>query len=228
MKTKLLTLAFAALAFGACKKETNLEIKQIHDTKQTDQWKMNVTRSVFSAADAGTEKGCTEFNEEISGLVNGIRAAFIEQSKANLAGLDSIGEKQLAPYELLIGDSVFMADRHYISVRLWSYEMTGGANGTNNFYGLNYDVKNQKFLEKSDILNMGKAAGINALLKANLHDPDQCFTFEAPTVENVTAVNITHETIVFTYNKYILGPGACGIATISIPRTQLKDMLALQ
>lgn len=35
-----------------------------------------------------------------------------------------------------------------------------------NFYAINYDVKTQKFLTNKDILNLDKAADINALLKA--------------------------------------------------------------
>ena len=35
----------------------------------------------------------------------------------------------MIPFELEVKDSVFMADRHYISVRLAVYTLTGGANG---------------------------------------------------------------------------------------------------
>lgn len=72
------------------------------------------------------------------------------------------------------------------------------------FYAINYDVKTQKFLTNKDILNLDKAADINALLKANLKDPDKCFTFEAPTVDNVTCINLTLHTVDFTYAQYIL------------------------
>lgn len=228
MKTRLFTLVLAALALAACKKEIKLEVKQIHETNKTAQWTVDITRPVFSSTEAEVEKSCVKFNDEISGLVNGIHAAFIEQCKETISSLDSIGEKQMTPYELLIRDTVFMADDNYISVRVLSYEMIGGANGITNFYGVNYDVKNQKFINKQDILNTNKAIDINNLLKENLKDPEKCFTFDTPTIDNVNAVNITPSTVVFTYNKYILGPGSCGTATISVPRTKLEGMLILK
>lgn len=225
MKTKLFTLVFAVVALGACKKEIKLEVKQLHEEDKTAQWDINLNRSVVSSTEPEVEKSCVKFNDEITGLINGIHAAFLEQSKETIAGLDSMGHKQVAPYELYIRDSVFLADKNYISVLVTSYEMLGGANGITNFYGINYDVKNQKFLNKKDILDYDKAAAINALLKENLKDPDKCYTFEAPTVENFSALTFTLHTIDFTYAKYILGPGSCGPVTISIPRNKMHGML---
>lgn len=225
MKTKFFALVFALLALGACKKEIKLDVKQIHESDKTAQWDIHITRPAFSTTETEVEKSCVKFNDEITGLVNGIHAAFIEQAKETIAGIDSMGIKQAAPYELIIQDSVFQADKDYISVLMSSYEMLGGANGITNFYGVNYDVKNQKFLDKKDILNYDKASEINALLKENLKDPDKCFTFEAPTVDNFTALNISLHTVEFTYAKYILGPGSCGPVTISVPKAKLKGML---
>lgn len=225
MKTKFFALVFALLALGACKKEIKLDVKQIHESDKTAQWDIHITRPAFSTTETEVEKSCVKFNDEITGLVNGIHAAFMEQAKETIAGIDSMGIKQAAPYELIIQDSVFQADKDYISVLMSSYEMLGGANGITNFYGVNYDVKNQKFLDKKDILNYDKATEINALLKENLKDPDKCFTFEAPTVNNFTALNISLHTVEFTYAKYILGPGSCGPVTISVPKAKLKGML---
>ena len=111
MKTKLFTLVFAVLALGACKKEIKLDVKQIHLTDKTGQWDIKIDRPAFSTTDAETEKSCVKFNDEVNGLINGIHAAFIEQAKENIARLDSAGFKQVAPYELIIEDSVFLADR---------------------------------------------------------------------------------------------------------------------
>lgn len=228
MKTKLFTVVLILLACGACKKEIRLETKQIHETDKTDLWDIQITRPTFSSTEASVEKSCAVYNDEITGLVNGIHAAFMEQAKETVSGLDSIGEKPVAPYELYITDSVFLADQNYISVLVSSYEILGGANGNTNFYGVNYNVKTQKFLDKKEILNYDKAAEINALLKENLKDPDHCYTFDVPTVENFNALNFTLHTVEFTYAKYVLGPGSCGYVTISVPRSKLKDMLMLQ
>lgn len=227
MKTKFFTLVFAALALGACKKEIRLDVKQMHQTEETQQWEINITHPVFSTTEAEIEKSCVICNDEIAGLVNGIHAAFIEQAKESVAKLDSAGFTQSAPYELFLEDSVFMADEDYISVRILSYEMLGGAHGMTHFYAVNYNIKTQKFLNKQDIIDLNKANEINALLKAHLQDPDQCFTMEAPTTDNVTCINFTPDTVEFTYAQYILGPYSCGYATISIPREKLTGMLKL-
>lgn len=190
-------------------------------------WDITVKRPAFSTTETEVEKSCVKFNDEITGLVNGIKAAFQEQAKEQNASLDSIGQKQVGPYQLFITDSVFLADENYISVLVSAYEMLGGANGITNFYGVNYNVKTQKFLDKKDILNYDKAGDINALLKENLKDPDKCYTFEAPTVENFTAINFTLHHVEFTYAKYILGPGSCGPVTIAVPRSKMHGMLKI-
>ena len=228
MKTKLFAACIIALSVVACKKEIKLDVKQIKETEKNQQWDIQISRPVFSTTDPNTENSCVKFNDEITGLVNGIHAAFIEQAKEQNASLDSAGMPQVAPYQLYITDSVFLADANYISVLVSSYEMLGGANGITNFYGVNYDAKTQKFLDKKEIIDYSKAAEINALLKENLKDPDNCYTFEAPTVENFTALNFTLHTVEFTYAKYILGPGSCGPVTISVPRNKMQGMLILK
>jgi len=227
MKTKLFTACLLALSAVACKKEIKLEVKQIHETDKTAVWDITINRPVISSTETEVEKNCAKFNDEITGLINGIHAAFQEQSKEQNASLDSIGEKQTAPYELYIRDSVFLADENYISVLVSSYEMLGGANGITNFYDINYNVKTGKFLDKKEILNYDKSDEINKLLKENLKDPDKCYTFAAPTLENFTALNFTLHTVEFTYPKYVLGPGACGPVTIAVPRDKMQGMLKL-
>lgn len=69
--------------------------------------------------------------------------------------------------ELQVGDSVFMANDQYVSVRLIVYTFTGGAHGITNFYTFNYDVQNQKFLTNQEILNYTNETQINTQLKAN-------------------------------------------------------------
>lgn len=209
----------------ACKKEVKLEVKRITETDKTTVWDMTVSHPAFSSTVTEVEKNCVKINDELTGLVNGIRAAFQEQAEELNASLDSAGLKQVSPYELFIRDSVFWADQNYISVLMSAYEMLGGANGITNFYGINYNVKTQQFLDKKDILNAEKASDINALLAKYLKDPDKCNTFEAPTIENCTALNLTPHTVEFTYAKYILGPGACGPVTISVPREKMQGML---
>lgn len=228
MKTQFTLLLFVLLALGACKKEVKMEAKKANTTEKEAHWNINLTYSILASTDPVAGKACTAFNDEISGLVNGIHAAFIEQAKEQIAGLDSAGIEHPAPYELLLMDSVYMSNERYISVLVQSYSYLGGANGNTDYYALNYDLKGDKFLTKNDLLDINQVDDINALLKAYLQDPDQCFTFDAPTLDNCSAVNITPDSIEFTYAKYILGPGACGPVTISIPREKLEGILKIK
>lgn len=227
MKKQLTLLLIVLTALSACQKKGTLEQQSINSTDSTANWNINLQYTVFQSKDTETSKFCSNYNDEIKGLVEGIRAAFTERAEEEMASLDSAGIRPSAPYQLFINDTVFQKENGFISVLVQAYEWTGGANGITNFYALNYDMKNDKFLQKNDLLNADNAQTINAALKAHLQDPDNCYTFEAPTLDNCTAVCFTPTDVIFTYAKYILGPGACGPATITVPRAELKEILLL-
>ena len=227
MKTKILLFLLTIATLGACKKETRPTIKEVKTTETKSQWETHLEHSVFSFKEAAIEKSCVLFNDEIEGLVNGINAAFIEQCKEQIASLDSAGIKTSGKYELFISDTVYMASDRYISVLVEAYEYFGGANGNTNYYALNYDIKNNKFITHNDLLDHNKSQEINALLKTYLKDPDHCYTFENPRLDICSAINFTPNSLEFTYGKYILGPGACGPVTISIPLKKLNGMVKI-
>ena len=136
-------------------------------------------------------------------------------------------ERPVWIYELQVGDSVFMANDQYVSVRLIVYTFTGGAHGITNFYTFNYDVQNQKFLTNQEILNYTNETQINTQLKANFKNPEGCFTTD-PTLKDVTAVNFNKTSVCFTYGQYVLGAYACGVAEVAVPRTALKNDLLIK
>lgn len=228
MKTKIILFLLAAVCLGACQKATKLEVKKIKKTETASKWEINLEHSIFSFTEAEVEKSCAIFNDEIEGLVNGIHAAFIEQCKEQIASLDSAGIPNSGKYELFISDTVYMASDKYISVLVRAYEYLGGANGNTNYYALNYDIQNKRFIINENLLNYNKSDEINALLKTFLKDPDHCYTFEAPTADICSAINFTPNSFEFTYGKYILGPGACGPVTISVPLKKLKDIVRIE
>lgn len=225
MKIKQLIMGILALCFLGCQQAPKIKTEQIKSSEQTTIWNISIKRTTCSSTDIDLVKQLTPFNDEIQGLISGIQAVFQEQAKRQNAQFDSIGEKQPFPYELFITDSLFQADEQLISLRIESYQMLGGANGTTHFYGINYNVQTGKFLTPKEILNYENAEGINALLKEYLKDPDDCYSFAAPTIENFSALNLTPDSVEFTYGKYILGPGGCGPTIISIPKNRLSGML---
>lgn len=223
----ILLLALAGI-LSACQKEIKLERKKINVTEEDSNWRIRLSHSVFSFPETSIEKACMVYNDKVEGIVEDIHSNFIENAKGLVASLDSAGIETAARYELFLTDSVYMADDKFISVLVQSYQMLGGANGNTEYYALNYDLATGKFLNKTDIIDASKAAEINTLLKSHLLDPDQCYTFEEPTIDNCSAINLSPTTVEFTYAKYILGPGACGPATISIPREKLNHALKIK
>lgn len=217
-----------ALTLGACQKDARLHVKKITVTDKTPGWNITVSHSVFSFTEPETEKACTAFNDEITGLTDGIRAIFIEHAREQIDALAAADLHPSAPYELCITDSVFHADDRYISVLVQAYQILGGANGNTEYYALNYDLRQQAFLTPAQLLDTTQTHLLNPQLRKHLNDPDGCYTFEAPTLDNCAAVNFTPDALLFTYAKYTLGPGACGPATIAIPRDHLAQILKIQ
>lgn len=226
MKTKILTFLAAAFLLSGCQKEIKLEVKQMHEMDKTELWAFTIDRPLFSTTEPSVEASCVVINDSITNFINQQKKEIEAQAKEFKMAMDSLGEQMVGPFELIVKDSVYMADENYISVRLLTYSYTGGAHGMTNFYGLNYNVKTKKFLNNTEIINTGKAPQINELLKAHLQNPDSCFN-EVPTIENFTALNFTRNSIDFTYAQYILGPYSCGYTSIAIPNHKMKDLLLI-
>ena len=201
MKSTLIMAVFMAFTFMGCQpKVQDLNVKNEKVTVNSENWDITVNRSMFSSADAN------EFFQSWQGS----------------------GEERPAwIYELQVGDSVFMANDRYVSIRLMVYTFTGGAHGITNFYTFNYDVQNQKFLTDQEVLNYVNETQINAQLKANFKNPEGCFTTD-PTLKDVTTVNFNKKSVCFTYGQYVLGAYACGVAEVTVPRAALKNDLLIK
>ena len=74
-------------------------------------------------------KGCKAVNGAISRLIDSLQNDLKAQLNEYLQKAREMKEEPMIPFELDVKDSVFMVDRHYISVRLAVYTLTGGANG---------------------------------------------------------------------------------------------------
>ena len=224
MKTCSFICYLIVFALVSCQSTPKIETKTIQENDQTQLWNITIHRTEFITSQLTLEPACIFFNDEIKGLTRGIQAAFQEQAQTQKIEMDSLGHPFVAPFELYIRDSVFQADENFFSILVSAYQMLGGANGVTHFYGINYQVKTKHFLSPKEILNFDKKQEINALLKTYLKDPEKCYTFADPTIDNLTALNLTPSSVEFTYAKYILGPGACGPLTISIPLNKMQDM----
>ena len=166
-------------------------------------------------------------NEAISRLIDSLQNDLKAQLNEYLQKAREMKEEPMIPFELDVKDSVFMVDRHYISVRLAVYTLTGGANGLTEYYAVNYSLKDKKFLSPEGILNYDKSVEIDKQIQRNFKNPENCFS-EVPTLANVTTVNFSGNDICFTYNPLVLGAHYCGAAEIFVPRMLLKGDLLLK
>ena len=214
-------VALLALFFTGCG-EAIIKVGKDFLSHKTNEFDITIAYPVFTSQKAEVEQGCKAVNGDISRL-NDLKA----QLNVYLQKAREMKEEPMIPFELDVKDSVFMADRHYISVRLAVYTLTGGANGLTEYYAVNYSLKDKKFLRPESILNYDKSAEIDKQIQRNFKNPENCFS-EVPTLANVTTVNFSGGDICFTYNPLVLGAHYCGAAEISVPRMLLKGDLLLK
>ena len=93
------------------------------------------------------------------------------------------------------------------------------------FYFFSWPDKS-RFYTIHDILDTTQQNRINKLLKDYFVNESDCFTI-APTIDKVTAVNVTSKSVLFTFAHYILGPYYCGAPTIEVPLIELKGIYKL-
>lgn len=226
MRNCIFVTALLALFFIGCQ-EASIKVGEDTLTSTTNEWEISVKYPVFTAQDVKLEKGCKVVNERVKQLVDSLQDDLKSQLKEYLQEAQEAKIEPMLPFTLDIQDSIFMADAHYISLRMVVFTLTGGANGLTEYYAFNYSLKQGKFLEPEDILNYSKSAEIDKQIQKNFKNPDNCFS-DVPTLANVTVVNFTPGDICFTYDPLVLGAHYCGAAQVSVPRMILKGDLLLK
>lgn len=227
MRLYLFSMVFLALAFVGCQ-EKKVDVKKDQLSHKTSDYNISVERSVFSSTDETLNESCQVLNKATEALVQELSESL--KKEATDFFQDMAAQEMERPawgYELMVDDSVFMASSKYISVRLRTYTFTGGAHGMTKFYTFNYDVEQQKMLKNEEILDFAKSDMIDAQLEANFQNPENCFS-EKPTLKLANGVNISSTGVVFTYEQYVLGAYACGVAEVTVPRAALKDALLVR
>ena len=225
MRNYTFVVALLALFFTGCV-EATIKVGKDFLSHKTNEFDITIAYPVFTSQKAEVEQGCKVVNGKISQLIDSLQNDLKAQLNEYLQKAREMKEEPMIPFELDVKDSVFMADRHYISVRLAVYTLTGGANGLTEYYAVNYSLKDKRFLSPEGILNYDKIE-IDKQIQRNFKNPENCFS-EVPTLANVTTVNFSGNDICFTYNPLVLGAHYCGAAEISVPRMLLKGDLLLK
>lgn len=227
-KHAIIIIGFVAFLFTGCNKTVPLQMETITVSDKTEEWEIDIAYTRFLSTDDKVNQSCNKMNQEIQQFVDSLHTDFKDSANVLSTSLKDVG-RDMADLKctLIIKDSVFIADNRYISVRFETYSFLGGANGLNRYFAFNYDIKNQRFLLKEDIFDANSQVKINNLLEENFENPFSCFD-GSPSLENVTAVNITSNGIFFTYDQYVLGPRVCGSYTTFIPKDKIHMSLKLK
>lgn len=225
MNMKFLVLTSLVYFILAGCQSGNIEVVKEKKSDKTEMWEILISKSVFSSPDG---KKCDIVNDKVSALVDSLVGDFKMQVTEYNRAFDTIpAEEPMRPLEMFVEDSVFMANSNYISLRLKVYISLGGANGETKYYAVNYDLNNGRFLSKGDILNLKQESEMNNLLKQEFINPDNCFV-DVPTVSMCSALNFTSKNLCFTYEKYVLGAGACGDVEVNLDRSRLSNLLLIK
>ena len=209
MRLYLFSMVFFALAFVGCQ-EKKVDVKKDQLSHKTSDYNISVERSVFSSTDETLNKSCQVLNTATEALVQELSESLKKEAAdffQDMAAQDM--ERPAWGFELMVDDSVFMAS------------------SKSKFYTFNYDVEQQKMLKNEEILDFAKSDVIDAQLEANFQNPENCFS-EKPTLKLANGVNISSTGVVFTYEQYVLGAYACGVAEVTVPRAALKDALLVR
>lgn len=229
MKSIFIIVVGLVCVFCGCQtKVQNLNVKHEQLKFNSTDYEIQIGYPIFSCDDKATDASCCEFNDKIKKFVTELSDNLKEEAVELFQTFaDKPAERPVWKYELMIDDSVFMADNKFVSVRLSVYAFTGGAHGYTSVHSFNYDVKNQKFLTKEDILNYTNDDQITSKLKACFKNPDGCFIKE-PTLDLVNAINFDATSVYFMYEQYVLGPHSCGAAEIVVPRKVLQENILIK
>ena len=217
MRNCTFVVTLLALFFTGCEKAT-IKVGKDFLSHKTNEFDITIAYPVFTSQKAEVERECKMVNEEISRLIDSLQNDLKAQLNEYLQKASDMKEEPMIPFGLDVKDSVFMADRHYISVRLAVYTLTGGANGLTEYYAVNYSLKDKSFLSPEGILNYDKSVEIDKQIQRNFKNPENCFS-EVPTLANVTTVNFSGNDICFTYNPLVLGAHSVSYTHLTLPTT---------
>ncbi|MGL5683029.1 MAG: DUF4163 domain-containing protein [Marinifilaceae bacterium] len=221
MKQLFSILCILFIAAGCSKTTVTME----NGAQESDHWILNWKYPKFTNNDENTNTMCATLSTAISTQVDSLMQVTKLQAGQLFANWPDTLERPAFKYELYVRDTIFLMDRHYISVRLEEYQYTGGAHGMTTFNCYNLDMHNGTLITMGTYLRNDKEhiEKLNKLLKQYLVNTDNCYNVD-PTVTTpgFAGMNIGKDFLYFTFEAYALGPYACGPATIAVPIKEIE------
>jgi hypothetical protein len=193
--------------------------------KETESGKNYTIETMYPFVGA-VENG--QVNIEISNFIESIKSSF-KESIANLE--DWGGDNTLRIYY-----ETYELNNNFVSIRFEISEYTGGAHPMTYSKSFNYDLKNNKIINLTDILDSQKdylnsisEKAIQYLLKINIEKgvTDEDWTREGagPKVENFQTFTFNKDNIVFSFDAYQVAAYVAGRQEVAFPFSLIKDIL---
>jgi hypothetical protein len=175
-------------------------------------------------ADAGADLPIADLNFAIQ--------QFLDTATTYFWGTDTAGVRQImnetnASGHFVLTNSYFIKDTtdHFISLMMETYSYALGAHGFTAITTFNYDLKQGRFLELSDFVDLTTPENMEEMeicLVSYLDDPEECFSMLPDVEANFKRFAVSPENLIFYYEAYELGAYSCGAAEISVPIEELK------
>lgn len=227
VKNYLIIGLLSVLVISGCAGGKSVTTETVSFSDKSERWRTDVSYPLFSSANERIDESCRILNGHISSFVENMLDSLKSAAVKLYSSLEEL-DMDLPTWkcELIIEDSVFMADARYISVRLKVYSYIGGAHGMTHYHAFNYDVGGRRLLTTEDILKRDSSEAVDRLLAGSFDDRN-CFDRQ-PTVELASAVNISPQAVAFVYDPYVLGPYVCGSYEGVVGRGEIMPYILLK
>jgi len=157
---------------------------------------------------------------------------FLDTATTHFWGTDTTGARQIidetgASGYFILMNRYFVKDttENLISLMMETYSYALGAHGFTAITTFNYDLKEGRFLELSDFVDLSTPENMEEMeicLISYLYDPEECFSMLPGVEDDFKRFAISPENLIFYYEAYELGAYSCGAAEISVPIDELK------
>lgn len=223
MRQIIFLMACMVISFSSCSPKITI-VKEIVEEKTNKYSIVNIES--FIDCVSNTNYGLiAPANYRMGVIVDSLKIELKDNANKLFA---SYPEKTRPPYsyELITRDTVFSASLTFISARIEAYTYTGGAHGMTKYYAVNYVPNTTTFLTKADIFDLDQFREIDKVIQSCFVNKDNCFT-QKPTIRYASAVNLSNDSVILTYEHYVLGAYTCGATEVIIPRSRLSKFLKI-
>jgi len=241
IKTKFLKSKYAFIIISAgillitgisCNHHSDITAIKETVKNETKNIVVNIKISKFRSSNRRTNKNLSQFNNFRQKELNEYADTLKSQANEVLNDLET-NNKYGRPswkYGLYVTDTVMvMIPESFISILQTESTFTGGAHPNNIIKNYNYDLRNNKLLKKSDIINLQDSIKINKLLynAFSTQNKYNIELFEQPTLKLADAIAITPDSIIFVYNQYTLACYAAGVIKINVSPDLIGNSLLI-